>query len=339
MILVTGVSGGLGSLILKGLTDLDDVDVVAGSRSADGVTARRVDFDDPQSLPSAFEGVDVLLVVSAGYAEDDIVFARHGAVADAAAQAGVKHLIYTSLAASGDSMTIALPHRWSEERFAAGPFTTTILRNGLYTEVPVGLATAGAAEAATTGVFAAPFGDGRISVVAKEDLADAAIRVAAESDRDLAAGRPSRHAGSVYELEGDTAIGGADIAAVLTEALGRLVAYRPASLTETRTALNTGGLEPYQITHTLSCSPTSLPAAPRQRDRTCHSCSTASCARCGPPSRKPSLRVTIADSRSRPGQGEQREHAVVGAGNTVDAHRCHADPAGCQHVVQCHRAG
>lgn len=255
MILVTGVSGGLGSLILKGLSELDEhgeLDVAAGTRSGDGVTARRVDFDDPQSLPAAFQGVDVLVVVSAGYAEDDIVFARHGAVADAAASAGVRHLIYTSLAASGESMTIALPHRWSEDRFAAGPFTTTMLRNGLYTDVPVGLATSGLAGAAASGVFAAPFGQGRISVVAKQDLADAAVRVAAESERDLAAGRPSRHAGRVYELEGDTAIGGEDIAQVLTETLGRSIAYRPISLTETRTVLNGSGLEPYQITHALS---------------------------------------------------------------------------------------
>jgi len=89
-------------------------------------------------------------------------------------------------------------------------------------------------------------------VVAKQDLADAAIRVAAESDRDLAAGHPSRHAGRVYELEGDTAIGGADIAEVLAEVLGRTVAYRPASLTETRAALDGSGLEAYQVTHALS---------------------------------------------------------------------------------------
>lgn len=259
MILVTGVSGGLGRLILKGLSEFDDVSVVAGTRSggadggtADGGTARRVDFDDPASLPAAFDGVDVLVVVSAGYAEDDVVFARHGAVADAAATAGIRHLIYTSLAGSGETMTIALPHRWSEDRFADGPFTTTILRNGLYPDVPVMLATAGAAQAAQTGVFTAPFGEGRISVVAKRDLADAAVRVAADSDRDLAAGRPSRHAGRVYDLEGDTAIGGADIAQILTEALGRPIAYRPASLSETRAGLDGSGLEPYQITHTLS---------------------------------------------------------------------------------------
>lgn len=254
MILVTGVSGGLGSLILEGLSGLDDVSAVGGTRSGggQGATPRRVDFDDPASLPAAFEGVDVLVVVSAGYAEDDVVFARHGAVADAAAQAGIRHLIYTSLAASGETMTFALPHRWSEDRFAAGPFTTTVLRNGLYPDVPVGLATAGAAQAARTGVFTAPFGGGRISVVAKQDLADAAVRVAADSDRDLAAGRPSRHAGHVYELEGDTAVGGADIARILTEVLGRPVAYRPASLAETRAGLDGSGLEPYQITHALS---------------------------------------------------------------------------------------
>ncbi|WP_194912659.1 NmrA family NAD(P)-binding protein [Catenulispora rubra] len=249
MILVTGVSGGLGGLVFKGLSELDDVRVVGGTRTGDGVSARRVDFDAPQSLPAAFEDVDVLLVVSAGYAEDDVVFARHGAVADAAAEAGVRHLIYTSLASSGESMTIALPHRWSEERFAAGPFTTTILRNGLYPDVPVALATVGSA---ADGVLAAPFGAGRLSVVVRQDLADVAVRVAAESERDLAAGKPSRHADRVYELEGDTALGGADIAQILAEVLGRPISYRPTSLTETRAALAGSGLEPYQITHALS---------------------------------------------------------------------------------------
>jgi len=249
MILVTGISGGLGGLVFQGLSELDDVRVIGGTRTGDDVSARRVDFDDARSLPAAFKDVDVLLVVSAGYAEDDVVYARHAAVAGAAAQAGVRHLIYTSLASSGESMTIALPHRWSEERFAAGPFTTTILRNGLYPDVPVALATAATS---ADDVLAAPFGAGRLSVVVRQDLADVAVRVAAESERDLAAGKPSRHADRVYELEGDTALGGAEIAQILTEELGRPIAYRPASLTETRAALAGSSLEPYQITHALS---------------------------------------------------------------------------------------
>jgi uncharacterized protein YbjT (DUF2867 family) len=252
MILVTGISGGLGSLIFRGLSSEDGLDVAGGTHSGDEVTARRVDFDDPASLADGFRGVDVLVFVSAGYAEDDVVLARHGAAVDAAEAAGVRHVVYTSLAGSGDLMTIALPHRWTEARLAGASFDVTILRNGLYAEAAVGLATAAAASAAETGVFAAAFGAGRVSVVAKEDLADVAVRVAAEIQHDLAAGRRSHHAGRTYELEGVEAIGGQDIAEVLSDALDRRVAYRPISLFTTREALAGSGLEPYQITHALS---------------------------------------------------------------------------------------
>ncbi|MGW0483441.1 NmrA family NAD(P)-binding protein [Nonomuraea sp. NPDC003214] len=278
MILVTGVSGGLGGLIHRGLTGQDGIEVVGGTRTGDGVSARRIDFDDPASLADGFRGAHVLVFVSAGYAEDDVVLARHGAVAGAAEAAGVRHVVYTSLAASGDLMTIALPHRWTESRLAAAPFDVTILRNGLYGEVPVGLAATAAASAGQSGVFAAPFGAGKVSVVAKEDLADVAVRVAADIHRDLAAGRHSRHAGRTYELEGVEAIGGQDIADVLGEVLGRPVGYRPVPLSAMRELLAGSGLEPYQVTHTLSLFsnlnagflqgrrtdlPALLPAAPR----------------------------------------------------------------------------
>ncbi|MEV6341142.1 NmrA family NAD(P)-binding protein [Nocardia vinacea] len=252
MILVTGISGALGGLVHRGLSALDGLTVAAGSRSGDDTTTRRIDFDDPTTLSTGLRDVDVLVLISAGYAEDDVVLARHGAVIDAAAAAGVRHVIYTSLAGSGELMTIALPHRWTEKRLATAPFDVTVLRNGLYAEVPVGLAVAGAAASAESGVFAAAFGTGRISVVAREDLAEVAVRVAAETERDLVAGRRSRHAGKVYELEGATAVGGADIAEILSESLGRPVRYAPISLGEMRDMLQGSGLEPYQITHTLS---------------------------------------------------------------------------------------
>ncbi|GAA1936270.1 NmrA family NAD(P)-binding protein [Kitasatospora viridis] len=278
MILVTGASGSLGGLILSGLRALPDLEVVAGTRTGDGRTARRVDFDDPASLPAAFTGVDVLLAISAGYAEDDVVLARHGALVDAAAAAGVRQVIYTSLAASGDSMTIALAHRWTEERLAAAPFAHTVLRNGLYTNVPLGLVGPQLAQAAATGVLRAPLGGGRISVVVKQDLADAAVRVAAEAQRDLAADRRHRHAGRVYELEGETAIGGAEIAEALTAAYGRPISYEPSSLAASREALTAAGFPPFSVTHALSIAANAnagralarssdlralLPAAPR----------------------------------------------------------------------------
>jgi NAD(P)H dehydrogenase (quinone) len=252
MILVTGVSGGLGGLIRQGLSAVDGLEMAAGTRSGDGTTARRIDFDDPATLAEGFKGVDVLVFISAGYAEDDVVLARHGAVVDAATSAGVRHVIYTSLAGSADLMSIALVHRWTEARLAAAPFDVTLLRNGLYIEVPIGLATAGAESAAATGVFAAPFGDGRVSVVTKEDLADVAVRVAAETQQDLETTGRSRHADKTYELEGVAAISGQDIAKVLTEALGRTVDYQSVSLHDLRKLLAGSGMEPYQVGHAIS---------------------------------------------------------------------------------------
>ncbi|MEO3797429.1 NAD(P)H-binding protein [Nonomuraea sp. B10E15] len=216
------------------------------------MSARRIDFDDPASLAGGLRGVDVLVFVSAGYAEDDVVLARHGAVVDAAETAGVRHVVCTSLAGSGDLMTIALPHRWTEACLAEASFEMTILRNGLYAEIPVGVAVAAAASAVETGVFAAALGAGRASVVAKADLADVAVRVAAEIQHGLVAGRRSHHAGKTYELEGVEAIGGRDIAEALSDALDRPVGYQPISLSAMREALAGSGQEPYQITHTLS---------------------------------------------------------------------------------------
>jgi NAD(P)H dehydrogenase (quinone) len=252
MILVTGISGALGGLIFAGLSAVDDLKVIGGTRRGDGTGRRRIDFDDPATLVDGFAGVDVLVFVSAGYAEDDVVLARHGAVAEAAAAAGVRHVIYTSLVGSGELLSIALAHRWTEARLAAGPFDVTVLRNGLYAEIPVGLAAAGAESAASTGVFAAALGTGRVSIVAKDDLADVAVRVAADSDRDLATGRQSRHAGRTYELEGVTAIGGDDIAEMLSSALDRRIEYRAVSLAQARQDLAGSGLEPYQLAHTIS---------------------------------------------------------------------------------------
>jgi NAD(P)H dehydrogenase (quinone) len=252
MILVTGVSGGLGGLILEGLTAVDDVEVVAGTRSGDGTTRRRIDFDHRASLVEGFAGVDVLVFVSAGFAEDDVVFARHGNVVEAAVAAGTRHVIYTSLVGSGELMSIALAHRWTEARLAAAPFDVTVLRNGLYAELAGGVAAAGAESAAATGVFSAPLGSGRLSVVAREDLADVAVRVAVETQRDITASGRSRHAGRTYELEGIAAVGGDEIAEALTKALGRTIEYQSVSLFDTRQALAGSGLEPYQIAHTIS---------------------------------------------------------------------------------------
>jgi NAD(P)H dehydrogenase (quinone) len=253
MILVTGACGAFGAAVVARLARTQDV--LAGSRTPariqQGVPGRLVDFDDPATLPDAFTGVDTLVLISAGYAEDDVVMARHGAAIDAAAAAGVRHVIYTSLYTAGEHLTIALAHRWTEIALAAAPCDVTILRNGLYAEVPVALALL-AARGERIDEFTAPWGDGRASVVTRDDLADAAARIASEVQADIQASGSSRHADRTYELSGTVALGGSEIATALSEALQRPVAYRPTALGDAWSALAAKSLPPYQIAHAVS---------------------------------------------------------------------------------------
>lgn len=234
MILMTGATGALGRLVATRLAGRDDV--VIGSRVTElipaGSPVRMIDFDDPATLEEGFAGIGTLLLISAGYGEDDVVIARHGAAIEAAEKAGVGHIVYTSLSAAGDHLTYALAHRWTERRLREGVASWTILRNGLYAELLATLAPA------LEGRITAPLGTGRLAAVAREDLADAAALVVTDA---------SAHAGRTYELVGEEAVGGAELAAALTEATGNTVSYEPGTLAEAREGLVTLGLEPFQV--------------------------------------------------------------------------------------------
>lgn len=224
MLLVTGVSGALGSLVAERVAGRGDV--VLGTRAGLPGT-RLVDFDDPSTLPDAFAGIDTLLLISAGYGEDDVVVARHEAAISAAERAGVGHVVYTSLSGDGDHLTYALAHRWTERRLQRSSLNWTILRNGLYAEFLTWIA-APDADNRITG----PLGDGGLAAVARADLADIAVSVATD---------PAPHAGRVYELVGDRPLGGVELA----EALG--ATYAPVTLAEARTAVAASGAQAFQV--------------------------------------------------------------------------------------------
>ncbi|MBO1333821.1 NAD(P)H-binding protein [Streptomyces sp. VRA16 Mangrove soil] len=225
MLLVTGASGGLGSLIAERLKGRDDV--VLGTREPKAPGGRRVDFDAPHTLADAFDGVRTLLLISAGYGEDDTVIARHEAALTAAEKAGVEHVVYTSLSGDGDHLPYALAHRWTERRLRESPLAWTVLRNGLYAELLSFLAAPG-----PDGVISAPLGTGRLAAVARDDLAEIAARVA------LA---PAPHAGRTYELVGEVPLGGAELA----RATG--TAYVPGTLAEARERIAESGAVPFQV--------------------------------------------------------------------------------------------
>ncbi|MGJ9422311.1 NAD(P)H-binding protein [Aeromicrobium sp. CF3.5] len=183
MILVTGASGHLARLVLAELS-ARGVSAVGGSR-APTHHDRPMDFDDPDSID--LQGISTLVLVSAGYAEDDQVISRHGAAIDSAVRSGVEHIVYTSVTGDGDHLALALAHRATEKMVKDSGLDWTILRNGLYAEL------FGALLTWTDGRLESAFGDGALSAVPREDLAIAATTVAAD---------PARHRGRTYELVG-----------------------------------------------------------------------------------------------------------------------------------------
>lgn len=220
MILVSGAGGQLASLIIAKAKE-SGLGVIGASRGADA--DRFMDFDRRETLD--FSGIETLFLTSAGYAEDDQVISRHGAAIEAARAHGVKHVVYSSLSRASDHLGFALAHRWTERALERSGMRWTLLRNGLYAEL------IGALASPRDGRISLPFGEGKVSAVARVDLAEAAVAVL----RDLAA-----HEGACYELSGIKAFGLSELARTLG------VSYAPSSLAEERARLATLPLLPFQ---------------------------------------------------------------------------------------------
>jgi uncharacterized protein YbjT (DUF2867 family) len=90
------------------------------------------DIDDPESLRTAFTGVDaVFAMTTPGYDQRTDVEVRHGhAIADAAVAASVPHVVYSSV--GGAERHTGIPHfdskRDVEEYFVARGLSTTFVR-------------------------------------------------------------------------------------------------------------------------------------------------------------------------------------------------------------------
>jgi uncharacterized protein YbjT (DUF2867 family) len=222
VIAVTGATGGLGGRVARRLADQGARQrlVVRDPGRAPGLAGAEVatgSYDDPEGLRRAFEGTRTLFMVSAS--EDPDRMRLHTNVVEAAVDAGVERVVYTSFfgAAPDCTFTFGRDHWHTEELLRGSGLRHTFLRDNLYIDFLPLLAGA-------DGVIRGPAGDGRAAAVTRDDIADVAVAVLTDGG--------DGHDGRTYDMTGPEALSLAEAAEELSRAAGRTVTYHAETIEE-----------------------------------------------------------------------------------------------------------
>ncbi|MFF0596748.1 SDR family oxidoreductase [Streptomyces antibioticus] len=224
-LVVTGATGRLGGRVARRLAERgvpQRLLVRSPGRAPElpGAAVAAADFGDREAVVRGLTGVETVLMVSASESADRL--ALHRTFVDAAAEAGVRHLVYVSFcgAAPDATFTLARDHFHTEEHIRARGLAYTFLRDNLYADfVPYFVG--------EDGVIRGPAGQGRAAFVAQDDIADAAVTVLTH---------PDDHAGAVYDLTGPESLTLEEAAATLSATLGRTITYHPETIEEAYTS-------------------------------------------------------------------------------------------------------
>lgn len=224
MIGITAASSRLGMHTLDALLDagVPPQELIAVARSTEklssyaerGVQVRHGDYSEPETLAPALRGVTRLLLVSG--LDMGQRLAQHRAVIEAAKQAGITFIAYTSvLDADTNSAPVAPEHLATEKVLAESGITHALLRNGWYIENYTDHLEMTLAHGALIGAAQ----QGRISAATRADFATAAAKVLLDP--------PSESV--TYELAGDTSFTMSELAEAVSRWSGREIAYHDLS--------------------------------------------------------------------------------------------------------------
>ncbi len=256
MLAITGASGELGGrvasrLAARGVTQRLIVREYARAPSLPGAeVVQASSYGDAAAMLQALTGVQILFLVSArdrfGVAHISAKnhatpppydrLQQHRIAVDAAAAAGVQHIIYLSVvnAAPDATFILAPDHFYTEQHIRVSGMLFTFLRTSLYTDnVPQCVS--------ADSVIRAPAGEGRAAWVTRDDIADVAVAVLTGTG----------HAGRTYDVTGPEAITMAETAEALSAAVKRKIVYHAQTPQEARATRTTSRLEKYEAERRL----------------------------------------------------------------------------------------
>jgi NAD(P)H dehydrogenase (quinone) len=216
MVLVLGATGMFGSRVLSEtaargapVRALVHSPARAPELERTGVEVAIGDLDEPDSLPAAFTGVDVVFLVSP---MDDRIEERERNALNAAEQAGVRRIVklYGAVRHHGDPLDRL--HRASIDAIKASGLSWALVSPNSVMETSLLPQADGLRQ---TGALFGCAGEGRVGLVAADDVGRAAAVVLTDRDE----------SGANYELTGPHALTMSEMAATMSDALGRPVGY------------------------------------------------------------------------------------------------------------------
>ena len=218
---VTGATGHVGGAVARALAERgveQRLLVRSPERAPDlaGSVVRGCSYGDRTRCDEALQGVETLFMVSGSESADRLD--QHFTFVDAAAAAGVRHVIYTSFAnAAPDAIfTLVRDHYATEQRIVDSGMAYTFLRDNFYLDLMELFA-------GEQGVIAGPADDGRVGMVARADVARSATAVLLDTEP---------HAGQTYTLTGPESLTLTEAAERLTAARGRPFRFHDETLEE-----------------------------------------------------------------------------------------------------------
>jgi NAD(P)H dehydrogenase (quinone) len=238
--LVTGATGGLGKAVVENLlktVNPSDIAVLvrdpakAADLQAQGVTIKQGDYNDYASLTAAFAGTDKVFLVSGNDVANRVP--QHTNAINAAKEAGVKHVVYTSFQrktedGSSAAAFIAEAHLATEKLLKESGLTYTILKNALYLDVlPLFMG-----PVLDTNTIYLPAGDGKVPYASRADMGAAGAAVLTGTG----------HENQSYEISNGTSYSFQDIAKILSDLTGKTIQYVSPDAEEFGTALAAAGV-------------------------------------------------------------------------------------------------
>lgn len=237
MILVTGANGHLGSSTINHLLKIDPEAEVAGlvrseEKGAElrekGVELRIGDYNDYASIREAVKGIDVLLLISSSTVEGRK--SQHKNVIDAAKEAGVDQIFYTSIVQADKLLSPLSPsHYETEKMIKDSGMAYTIFRNTFYTDFLPMYWESGL----ETGEWYYPSDGKKLNFALRDEMGEALANGLAE---------PSKHQNKIYEITSAQSYTLSEIADVLEEATGKEITYHDVSVDAFENQLQEAGL-------------------------------------------------------------------------------------------------